>query len=64
MVLFAGCNNVKVPQDNNYLVMAEELAKRNVLLLATGCGAGAYARQGFMTPEATENMPGKDLKLS
>lgn len=62
VVLFAGCNNVKVPQDNNYLVMAEELAKRNVLLLATGCGAGAYARQGFMTPEATEKYAGAGLK--
>lgn len=62
VVLFAGCNNVKVPQDHNYLVIAEELAKRDVLLLATGCGAGAYARHGFLSPEATEKYAGPGLK--
>ena len=60
--LFAGCNNVKVPQDENYLVMARELAARDVLLLATGCGAGAYARHGYLTPEATLEHAGPGLK--
>ncbi|OAT80412.1 anaerobic carbon-monoxide dehydrogenase catalytic subunit [Desulfotomaculum copahuensis] len=60
--LFAGCNNVKVPQDENYLVMARELAARDVLLLATGCGAGAYARHGYLTPEAVGEYAGPGLK--
>ncbi|MEW6274263.1 MAG: anaerobic carbon-monoxide dehydrogenase catalytic subunit [Bacillota bacterium] len=62
IVLFAGCNNVKVPQDKNYLVMAKELARRDVLLLATGCGAGAFARHGLLTGEATNKHAGPGLK--
>lgn len=62
VVLFAGCNNVKVPQDRNYLIMAKELARRDVLLLATGCGAGAFARHGLLTPEATSEYAGPGLK--
>jgi carbon-monoxide dehydrogenase catalytic subunit len=60
--LFAGCNTVKVAQDANYTSMIKELAKSNVLILATGCASGAFARQGFMTPEATEQYAGPGLK--
>jgi carbon-monoxide dehydrogenase catalytic subunit len=60
--LFAGCNTVKVAQDANYTAMVRELAKRNVLILATGCASGAFARHGFMTPEATEQYAGPGLK--
>ena len=60
--LFAGCNTVKVAQDANYIAMIKELAKNNVLVLATGCASGAFARQGFMTPEATEKYAGPGLK--
>ncbi|MCX7855667.1 MAG: anaerobic carbon-monoxide dehydrogenase catalytic subunit [Anaerolineae bacterium] len=60
--LFAGCNNVKVPQDSGFLTIAKELARQNVLLLATGCGAGAFARHGLLTPEATEEYAGPGLK--
>ncbi len=62
VVLLAGCNNVKVPQDDSFLVIARELAARDVLLLATGCGAGAYARHGYLTPEATQEYAGPGLK--
>jgi carbon-monoxide dehydrogenase catalytic subunit len=60
--LFAGCNNVRLPQDENFVTMAKEMAKQNVLILATGCGAGALARHGLMTPEATEEYAGDGLK--
>ncbi len=60
--LFAGCNTVKVPQDANYLKMIETLVKRNVLVLATGCASGAFARHGFMTPEATKEYASDGLK--
>ncbi len=60
--LFAGCNNVRITQDLNYLTMAKELARENVLLLATGCGAGAFARHGLLTSEATEEYAGDGLK--
>lgn len=60
--LFAGCNTVKVTQDSNYMAMVKELAKKNVLILATGCASGAFARHGLMTPEATEEYAGPGLK--
>lgn len=60
--LFAGCNNVRVTQDQNFVTMAKELAKQNVLLLATGCGAGAFARHGLMTSDATNEHAGDGLK--
>jgi len=60
--LFAGCNNAKVPQDSGFIAIAKELAANNVLLLATGCGAGAFARHGLLTPEATEEYAGDGLK--
>lgn len=59
--LFAGCNNVKVPQDNNFIIMAKRLLKANVLVLATGCGAGALMRHGFMDPANTDELCGEGL---
>ncbi|MEW6418340.1 MAG: anaerobic carbon-monoxide dehydrogenase catalytic subunit [Nitrospirota bacterium] len=60
--LFAGCNTVKVTQDANYTAMIKELAKNNVLILATGCASGAFARHGFLTPDVTERYAGEGLK--
>lgn len=59
--LFAGCNNVKVPQDSNFVTMAKKLLKANVLVLATGCGAGALMRHGFMDPANTDALCGEGL---
>lgn len=60
--LFAGCNNVKVPQDRNFTIMAEKLLKENVLVVATGCGAGALMRHGFMDPANVGRLCGDGLK--
>lgn len=60
--LFAGCNNVKVPQDKNFKIMAERLLKENVLVVATGCGAGALMRHGFMDPANVDRLCGDGLK--
>ncbi len=60
--LFAGCNNVKIPQDRNFITMVKELAKRDVLILATGCASGAFARHGMLTSQATEQYAGPGLK--
>ncbi len=62
IVLFAGCNTTQVDQDMSYKAMGRELARRNVLVLATGCGAGAFAKDGLMTQEATEKYAGDGLK--
>ncbi len=60
--LFAGCNNVKVPQDKNFTLMARRLLEENVLVLATGCGAGALMRHGFMDPANVDAFCGEGLK--
>jgi carbon-monoxide dehydrogenase catalytic subunit len=60
--LFAGCNNVKVQQDRNFTIMAEKLLKENVLVVATGCGAGALMRHGFMDPANVGRFCGDGLK--
>lgn len=60
--LFAGCNNVKVPQDHNFIIIARKLLKENVLVVATGCGAGALMRHGFMDPANVDEMCGDGLK--
>lgn len=62
VALLAGCNNPQVMQDHMFTTIARELAENNVLLLATGCAAGALAKAGFMTPEATEKYAGETLK--
>ncbi|GAW92323.1 anaerobic carbon-monoxide dehydrogenase catalytic subunit [Calderihabitans maritimus] len=62
IALFAGCNNLRVTQDHNFTTIAKELARNNVLMLATGCGAGAFAKHGLMTQEATEAYAGDSLK--
>ncbi len=62
VVLFAGCSNIKVAHDQGFVAIAKELIKRNVLLLATGCGAGALARHGLMDPQATIDYAGEGLK--
>ncbi len=59
--LFAGCNNVKIPQDVNYTTMAKKLLKENVLVLATGCGAGSLMRHDFMDPAKAEELCGEGL---
>lgn len=60
--LFAGCNNVKVPQDRNFVSIARDLLKNNILILATGCGAGALMRHGFMDPMNVDELCGESLK--
>lgn len=60
--LFAGCNNLKVPQDESHLEIYKELAKNDVFLIATGCSAGAAAKAGLMTPAAVDLYAGDGLK--
>lgn len=62
VALFAGCNTTQIDQDKNFKEMGRELAKRDVLLLATGCGAGAFSKDGLMTQDAVEKYAGPGLK--
>jgi carbon-monoxide dehydrogenase catalytic subunit len=59
---FAGCNNQKVELDSSILTIAEDLAKKDVLLISTGCSAGAFAKYGMMSPEGVDNFAGPGLK--
>ncbi|RLG71470.1 MAG: carbon-monoxide dehydrogenase catalytic subunit [Methanobacteriota archaeon] len=58
-----GCNNMKIVHDHGHLTIAKELVKNNVLIVATGCAAGAYARAGLLTPAATMEYAGEGLKM-
>lgn len=60
--LFAGCNDQKVIQDYGHITIAKEMARNNVLLISTGCAAGAFAKNGLMSIEAVEKYAGDGLK--
>ena len=62
IALLAGCNNQKAIQDYSHITIAKELLKNDVLILVTGCSAGAFAEQGMLSPEATEKFAGEGLK--
>jgi len=62
IALFAGCNSTNVVQDQNFVEIAKGLAANNILLLATGCGAGTFSKHGLMTQEATLKYAGEGLK--
>ncbi len=62
LCLFAGCNNLKVKHDENHSVILKELAKNNILPVATGCAAGTYAKMGLMNSDAVEKYAGDGLK--
>lgn len=62
IALLAGCNNTKVKHDFCHNTVAIELAKQNVLVLATGCAAQSYAKHGLLTPEAAQEHAGESLK--
>ena len=56
-----GCNNPKIKQDYGHITMVRELIKDNVLVVTTGCGAIACAKEGLLLPEAA-NLAGDGLK--
>ncbi len=60
--LFAGCNNLKGVHDENHLTIARELAKNDVLMVATGCAAGGYGKAGLLNGDAVEKYAGEGLK--
>lgn len=62
IALLAGCNNAKMKHDYCHNTVAIELAKQNILVLATGCAAQSYAKHGLLTNEATEKYCGETLK--
>jgi carbon-monoxide dehydrogenase catalytic subunit len=57
-----GCSNPKVVADNSHVRLSEELIKRNVLVLQTGCSAIACAKAGLLVPEAALEKAGATLR--
>lgn len=45
-----GCNNARTVHDSDHLILIKELLKNDVLVLTTGCGAIACAKDGLMHP--------------
>ncbi|MFP4169726.1 MAG: acetyl-CoA decarbonylase/synthase complex subunit alpha/beta [Methanomassiliicoccales archaeon] len=62
VVLMCGCNNQTAPHDYNHLTIAKELMKNDILVVCTGCSAVAFAKNGLMSAEATEEYAGEGLK--
>jgi len=48
-----GCDNYKLPDDRHEII-ARELIKNDVLVLATGCAATSLGRVGLLRPEAIQ----------
>jgi carbon-monoxide dehydrogenase catalytic subunit len=62
VVGIVGCNNPKIQSDSAHVRLTEELIKRNVLVLETGCAAIACAKAGLLTPEAALEKAGATLR--
>ena len=56
-----GCNNPKAPHDSWHIQMVKELVKNDVIVLMTGCGALALAKEGLLVPEAAAQHAGPGL---
>jgi carbon-monoxide dehydrogenase catalytic subunit len=57
-----GCTNPKIQSDSAHVKLTEELIKRNVLVLETGCSAIACGKVGLLTPEAAMLKAGDSLR--
>jgi carbon-monoxide dehydrogenase catalytic subunit len=57
-----GCNNARVCHDSLHRYVVTEFLKNDVLVVETGCGAIASAKQGYMTPEAALEFAGPGLR--
>ena len=55
-----GCDNYK-HADDVHVIVAKELIKNDVLVLATGCAASALGRAGLLRPEAAREFAGPGL---
>lgn len=49
-----GCNNPRTVHDEGIIGIAKELIKNNVLVVVTGCAAGAAGKHGLLAPETIE----------
>ena len=57
-----GCNNARMRHDELHQYVVEQFLKHDVLVVETGCGAIASAKQGYMTPETALEVAGPGLR--
>jgi carbon-monoxide dehydrogenase catalytic subunit len=57
-----GCNNPRSTHDYLHIKVTKELLKQDVLIVETGCGAIASAKQGLMLGEAGLDQVGPGLR--
>ena len=57
-----GCNNARICHDELHRYVVVEFIKNDVLVVETGCGAIASAKQGYMTPETALELAGPGLR--
>ncbi len=57
-----GCNNSRVCHDSLHQYVVTEFLKNDILVVETGCGAIASAKQGYMTPQAALEVAGPGLR--
>jgi carbon-monoxide dehydrogenase catalytic subunit len=57
-----GCTNPRVQHDLFHRHVVSEFLKNDVLVVETGCGAIASAKQGYLTPEAALEYAGPGLR--
>lgn len=62
IIHFAGCNNTRSIQDNNFMTVAKFMAKNDVFITCTGCAAGCFSKHGLMNPAGVEKYAGPGLK--
>ncbi|MCL2351301.1 MAG: anaerobic carbon-monoxide dehydrogenase catalytic subunit [Firmicutes bacterium] len=62
VVGIVGCNNAKMKADSYQTILTQELIKRNVLVLQTGCAAIASAKAGLLRPEVALAQAGRGLR--
>ncbi|MCJ2165319.1 MULTISPECIES: anaerobic carbon-monoxide dehydrogenase catalytic subunit [unclassified Pseudodesulfovibrio] len=49
-----GCNNPKIKHDSMNVKLAEELIRKDILVLVTGCVTTAVGKAGLLVPDAIE----------
>lgn len=62
VVAIVGCNNPRTTQDKGIIWLTEELIRRDVMVVQTGCAAHAGAKHGYMQPETAFEKAGPGLR--
>lgn len=62
VALFAGCRNLRTFEKKDIIMIATELLRHDILILATGCNAVEFATKSFMDPKKVAEVAGPGLQ--